>query len=193
MKQEKHSGRMIAKIAALIKLVEILQWILSLIGVIALGANLIFGGRINADILGIHGSMISHGYTLNLVSEDGVVNMGALNFVIFVAILTCSLTAVIYHNIYLVLQSARRKEDPEETITPFTDLNVKRIKRIGCLCILIPGLEYVLGVIASWMIGKSVIEANLNATGFIMGLVIFSIAYVFEYGVRLQKDVDSFI
>jgi len=92
--------------------------------------------------------------------------------------------------ISLILLHTIRKED-----TPFTLRNVKRLKVIALMLILLEPVSFLAERIffhfMSW--GDGMIVVTTTQAGFILsvGLITYCIALVFQYGIALQDQVDE--
>jgi len=92
--------------------------------------------------------------------------------------------------ISLALLHTIRKED-----TPFTLRNVKRLKVIALMLILLEPVSFLAERIffhfMSW--GDGMIVVTTTQAGFILsiGLITYCIALVFQYGIALQDQVDE--
>ncbi len=74
-----------------------------------------------------------------------------------------------------------------ECNTPFIPDNILYIKKISLYVILYIIIPYILGMIAQIIIGVN-LNLELEFIDIILGLIIFSISYVFEYGYQIQLD-----
>lgn len=71
--------------------------------------------------------------------------------------------------------------------TPFTLDNINYIKKIAYLLIAIVATSFVCDLISTAIFDYA-ISAKIDLTSLIYVLIIFSIAYIFEYGYELQKN-----
>ena len=74
-----------------------------------------------------------------------------------------------------------------ECDTPFTMDNVTYIRKISLYVLLYIIVPYILGVLTQLIMGIN-LNAELELTSIVLGLIIFSISYIFEYGYQIQLD-----
>ncbi|MCB6416379.1 hypothetical protein LI221_15175 [Faecalimonas umbilicata] len=177
-------------VAVVIKIFEIFQWVAALMLFVLIGAVGMFRVQLNGNVLGLNqngGQISAHGSSVMLLEPDGMVNMKVFVAVLIIAMVSCILTAMIYHNIYLIVQTTRRVEYPQKEVTPFIDVNVKRVRNIGVYCMLIPIVECIVSVAARMVFKIEGIELGINIAGIVAGMIVLCLADVFTYGVELQK------
>ena len=72
--------------------------------------------------------------------------------------------------------------------------NVERVKKIGIYSIVMPTIQNVVVYICGVLIKMNGLkDVNFEVRGFIFGIIVLCLAYVFSYGVNLQEEVDGFI
>lgn len=74
-----------------------------------------------------------------------------------------------------------------ECDTPFTMDNVSYIRKISLYVLLYIVVPYILGILTQLIMGIN-LNAELELTSITLGLIIFSISYIFEYGYQIQLD-----
>lgn len=93
-----------------------------------------------------------------------------------------------------ILKSLEGTKEQPEMGTPFTAENVERVKKIGIYSIVMPTIQnmvvYICGVLIKM---NGLKDVNFEVRGFIFGIIVLCLAYVFSYGVNLQEEVDGFI
>ena len=78
--------------------------------------------------------------------------------------------------------------------TPFTAENIERVKKIGIYSIVMPTIQNVVVYICGVLIKMNGLkDINFEVRGFIFGIIVLCLAYVFSYGVNLQEEVDGSI
>nr|WP_319489479.1 DUF2975 domain-containing protein [uncultured Caproiciproducens sp.] len=81
--------------------------------------------------------------------------------------------------------------------TPFTKENVKRLKMISVLLIVIEPVQMIFGSIANALRpltanGEKVMSVtSMGGMVIVLGLIVFCLSLVFEHGVELQKQSDE--
>ena len=81
--------------------------------------------------------------------------------------------------------------------TPFTKVNVKRLKVISILLIAIEPIQMIFGGIFNALrpltaSGEKIVSVtSMGGMVIVLGLIVFCIALVFEYGIELQTQSDE--
>ena len=93
-----------------------------------------------------------------------------------------------------ILKSLEGTKEQPEMGTPFTAENIERVKKIGIYSIVMPTIQNVVVYICGVLIKMNGLkDINFEVRGFIFGIIVLCLAYVFSYGVNLQEEVDGFI
>jgi hypothetical protein len=103
------------------------------------------------------------------------------------------LTSIIF--LFILFLSAKFLQTLKKK-TPFLHKNVKRLKIISILLIAVEPVQFLLQKIGNFVRPsidgtKEVIFTSFGGIILAMGLVVFCLALVFEYGVELQKQSDE--
>lgn len=107
---------------------------------------------------------------------------------------TSILLALIFRNVHKILKSLEGTKEQPEMGTPFTAENIERVKKIGIYSIVMPTIQNVVVYICGVLIKMNGLkDINFEVRGFIFGIIVLCLAYVFSYGVNLQEEVDGFI
>lgn len=117
-----------------------------------------------------------------------VFNQSTVGYYIGAVVLTIlaasyfSLIAMIFRNIVRIFNSS----------TPFAADNVIRIREIGIFAISAPFVSLAGEIVSNIMAhGDVVADVELNSIAF--GLVILCLSQYFQYGAKLEKDVDGLL
>lgn len=99
-----------------------------------------------------------------------------------------------FRNVHKILKSLEGTKEQPEMGTTFTAENVERVKKIGIYSIVMPTIQNVVVYICGVLIKMNGLkDINFEVRGFIFGIIVLCLAYVFSYGVNLQEEVDGFI
>ena len=74
---------------------------------------------------------------------------------------------------------------------PFNEKYVKRIKQIGILIAVMTLVGNTVDAAASAKIGVSTLGICTDSTGIAFGIIIYCLAFIFDYGCMLQKQSDE--
>ena len=118
-------------------------------------------------------------------NELDKINIPKLFSYVEFALVTSVAIMVLTYFILLYLEKLFRNIYNNET--PFIIDNINYIKKIAYLLIAIVATSFVCDLISS-AIFDFAISAKIDLTSLIYVLIIFSIAYIFEYGYELQKN-----
>ena len=111
---------------------------------------------------------------------------GTAGLVLVPFVFLIALTALIFRNLYLILRKTN-------TDSPFSELNVKRIRNIGILAIALPIARAVLAFIYTVALGYQEEFFAVSASDIVLGLVALCISQYFAYGAKLEQDVDGLL
>ena len=184
-------------IAVIILTMIIIPFVYQNVKVLDKGIIEIFGEKVNIDRTS---SLIKVGYqkreveiiknndvvALNLIL-DNLENGTAFKLVGFIELAFAILILMLYLmvRVFKCLESLFRNIHDGDT--PFTKENVLFIKRIATLLIGVIILPNVSGILAQQFIGED-LDIGLELMDFIYILILFSMAYIFEYGYEIQRD-----
>lgn len=108
-------------------------------------------------------------------------------------IVICSLNAMIFRNIYLILVKVRA--DSENSFSsensPFRPDIVRMIREIGIFAISVPVVTLIGQFVASLFFKEAYMSFNI--TEIAMGLAVLYLSTIFQYGQNLQEEVDDLV
>jgi len=79
---------------------------------------------------------------------------------------------------------------------PFTDGNVRRLRRMAWLMLVMELLSILIGLYATWMgppFAWMEIGGGMSITGLIAVLMLFVMAHVFAVGTAMREDLDRVV
>lgn len=130
--------------------------------------------------------------SINIMDENGKQIAAAMIVAFIGALIACVLTAMIFRNLNLIFKTAEGKTKFSKGATPFQPDNIRMVREIGIFLIALSIVEVVVSVIAQVIISTSV-EADVNMTTILMGLVVLALSQYFAYGMELQNEVDGLL
>lgn len=179
----------------LAKLIEIAFWIGTVGLLVAWIMALFFPAQI-AD-----GTLVSVSGTTEPLSfmglDAGAVSLKtlgrALCFLCPAGAILCVLYAMIFRNIYAILKFLHAEKGLafSSENSPFRLEIAHRVQKIGLFAIAIP-LFSLLGQAVLYAVGLST-AMDLNMSQLAMGLAVLYLASVFQYGVKLQSEIDEVV
>lgn len=134
--------------------------------------NMVIGDVTNSDITVITDYLNNHNNTEIIIHAE---------IILISLIISLFLLRMIANYLYKLFKNIN------ECDTPFTMDNASYIRKISLYVLLYIIIPYVLGVITQLIMGIN-LNAELELTSIIFGLIIFSISYIFEYGYQIQLD-----
>ena len=99
--------------------------------------------------------------------------------------------AMIFRNVYLILKTAQGKTWFAKGNTPFQQNTVRMFREIGIFFILVCTISLVSTIIVNIAGGE--IASGFNYLSGFMGLVFLCVSQFFNYGTRLEKDLDGLV
>jgi len=175
----------------MMKIFEIAHWIAAALMATATVCSLAFPARL-PYFVGIEGKeccgaeLSVYGFEVNAAFTEGEVDKVTFFLFGIGAVLLLSLVALISGNLWRVLRSAERT-------TPFTKKNLRRLKEIGVMFILMPLVSLVMSTVIRLVIGGEAAEIRSSFDGFVVGIIVLSLTHFFARGVELEDDVDGLL
>lgn len=193
--QADNSDALLPKLTLILaKIAEVLHWCLAgimLIGAIyALARPVSFGAWLKTVLRG-ETNLSCYGYEVAVVNTGGEVNLGMVLAFALGSAITLSLMAMIFRNVYLILRTAKGKTWFAKGNTPFQQNIVRMFREIGIFFIAISAMSIVSEIIVNIVGGE--LANGLNYMSCFIGLVFLCIAQFFNYGTRLEKDLDGLV
>lgn len=108
------------------------------------------------------------------------------------AVLVFSLMAMIFRNVYLIMKTTQGKTSFAKGETPFQPDNIRMVREIGIFFILISAAGYIMSIAARIVFGTE-IEVQCDFTYILVGIVVICLSQYFDYGMKLQKEVDGLL
>lgn len=178
------------------KVLEIMMWMAT--ATMALGTILsiavpttivsFFGmGNDGSTSLSINGI---EGVVLN--TQNGSLIQSSAIILFAGSIITFSLTAMIFRNIYLVFKLSEGNSKHSKGATPFQPDNVRMIREIGIFAISIPLVQIVMSIIAQLVSGLSG-DLSVSMNGIVFGIIILALSRFFQHGADLENDTAGLI
>lgn len=188
----------INKIALVIsKVLEILHWIADALMVAVLICSVAAKDWLEAllakGVSEFGTSLSTYGFELMVVNTDGSVNMTAITLFSLGAIIILGLMAMVFRNVYLIIQTAEGKTWFSSGSTPFQKDIIRMVREIGIFSIAVPVSALIISIIARLVLGAETVETSVNVEGFITGILILCLTQIFTYGMQLQNDVDGLL
>lgn len=197
MEMTKRESRIFKAGVVISKIVEVLHWVgaVSLVValiVIILSESLLSDFVLFDEMIEANGNseLECYGFSVDGVNPDGSINKVAVALLSADGIISLSLCAMIFRKLYIVLKSISRKEHP---VHPFCADNIRMIKEIGIFSVAIPVTGIIISFIAMLLLRGRGLEISVSLNGFIIAVFVFCLTQVFEYGARLQNDVDGLV
>lgn len=170
------------------KILEVIHWISAIFMAVCGGAAVIAPDMlyklVDVESLKVSTDTSVYGFDVNVLNAAGEFDtvtfalFSAGAFVIFVAV------AMIFRNINIIIKKS-------ENSTPFQSDNIRMLREIGIFSIAIP----IVGLIITALIRiiNPDIEASVNQSGIIMGIIVLCLTQVFVRGAEMEKDVDGLV
>ncbi len=99
--------------------------------------------------------------------------------------------AMIFRNVYLILKTADGKTWFTEGNTPFQKNIVRMFREIGIFFIAISVMSLISEIFTN--IAENELNTGFNYLNCFIGLVFLCISQFFNYGTRLERDLDGLV
>ena len=179
-------------VLAVSKLLEVAYWLATAAAVVGL-----IGCFAAKDFFTSHlpvGTELTIGsLELAVFTSDGTYPIAAAVLLSITAILSFTLMAMIFRNVYLSLKTSDGKTWFATGKTPFQSDVTRMVREIGIFYLAITVIAMVMAVLARLILGHDFVELHVNLQGIITGIIILCLSQVFSLGTSLQKDVDGLL
>lgn len=177
------------------KIAEVLHWCLAaimlVIAFIAIKRPDSLNGWLNNPILSNDTNLSCYGFEAAVVGADGAIQPGAALFFALGSVVVLSLMAMVFRNVYLILKTAKGKTWFAKGNTPFQKNIVRMFREIGIFFISVSVMTLISEIVVNFTGGE--LSSGFNYLSCFIGLVFLCISEFFNYGTRLEKDLDGLV
>lgn len=179
--------------AVLAKIMEVIHWVLCvalLVGVVLFAVK-----DWVPTVSGIEPGATANimGYSVQVVSDDGILIDAAVYNVLIGGIIVAALTAMVFRDIYLICRFTQGASVHAKGAVPFQPDNVRMVREIGIFSIAIPVVQLICSVVARLTVGADLEVVSFTYMGIVFGVAMLCLSQVFAYGMQLQRDADGLI
>lgn len=174
----------------IMKVLEVGHWVaVGLMGAVAVlsqAAPQLLKYVMDVDSLLAEKEVSAYGLSVTAVDAAGQLDRTTLLLFAIGAVAIFVLMALVFRNFHRVIKNA-------QTDTPFSQENVRRMKRIGLNCILVSLLGFVFSNVIVLVAGPDATQASMDHSFLIMGIIVWCLTEFFAYGAKLESDVDGLV
>lgn len=179
----------------LAKIAEVLHWCLAgimfILGIVAITQPKVLTSWSGNPMLQGETNLSCYGFEAAVINADGAVQSGAVIFFAFGSVIVLSLMAMIFRNVYLILKTAKGKTWFAKGNTPFQKNIVRMFREIGIFFIGVSVMTLISEIVVNFTGGE--LSSGFNYLSCFIGLVFLCISEFFNYGTRLEKDLDGLV
>ncbi len=178
------------------KITEIVHWIVAVVSALLLGIHAVdktFFPKIIAEEGGAE--FAAYGLEVSALTPNGEFNGYAITLFCICTFITCSLMALVFRNLNIILRTISGRNKKAESTSPFQLDVVRRVREIGIFAIAIPVVSTILSIVfttISTLNGLS-LETVTSFDGIIIGLICLCLSQIFAYGANLEEEVDGLL
>lgn len=179
----------------LAKIAEVLHWCLA--GIMLVVAFVVIkwpdslNGWLNNPMLSQDTNLSCYGFEAVVMGTDGTIQPGAAFFFALGSVVVLSLMAMIFRNVYLILKTAKGQTWFAKGNTPFQKNIVRMFREIGIFFISVSVMTIISEIVVNLTGGE--LSNGFNYLSYFIGLVFLCISEFFNYGTRLEKDLDGLV
>ena len=178
------------------KITEILHWIAAAVSVLLLGIHAVdksFFPEVIAEEGGAE--FASYGLEVCALTPNGEFNGYAITLFCISAFITCSLMALVFRNLNIILRTISGRNKKAESTSPFQIDIERRVREIGIFAIAIPVASIFLSIVFTTIstLNGLALETVTSLDGVVIGLVCLCLSHVFNYGTKLEEEVDGLL
>lgn len=126
-------------------------------------------------------------YSLHVIAavSEGKVDSTVLGLCLMDGVIVFVLMAIVFRSLYLIFRKS-------EGTTPFQAENVRRLKRIGILTLVVPVVSQMMCTIIGTL-PSGFCHISSTGDGYILGILVLCLTQFFAHGVELEKEVDGLL
>lgn len=126
--------------------------------------------------------------TANLILPEGItISLSIIAAMIIHLASGIALTAYIIKSVSLIFQNTTKDQ------TPFTLKTVRYVKSIGIAFLIYAGIVFIMSIITGYIAPNPSFNMTINGRSILIGLLVFLIGEIFEFGMGLQQDSESIV
>lgn len=179
----------------LAKIAEVLHWCLAAIMLIGAFIAIIRPEQsvdwVKYTVLHGENTLSCYGFGVSIVGVDGTPRPTMIVFFALSSVIVLSLMAMIFRNVYLILKTAKGKTWFAKGDTPFQKNIVRMFREIGIFFISVAIMSIISEIVVNLVGGE--LTDGFNYLSCFIGLVFLCISEFFNYGTRLEKDLDGLV
>lgn len=187
MKRLSKAVYVLARIGKIFSVIGIIGMIILMLAIPVIVQNI----KIGTNDVTVFGGLVEFQDTAALLKSSEFFNNNSnLINILFLEIVAVFLITTITLLFLLLLKLEKLFKNIHNGDTPFTLENVKYIKKIALITILMIIIPTVSGYLSSLAFGID-LDVQIELMHFIYILIIYSISYIFEYGYEIQLDSNG--
>lgn len=191
-----NSGAVLPRLTLILaKIAEVLHWCLAGVMLIGAFATIIqpvpFTEWVRHTILHGETTLSCYGFGAAIANTDGTPQPTMIIFFALGSAIVLALMAMIFRNVYLILKTAKGKTWFAKGNTPFQQNIVRMFREIGIFFIAVSVMSVISEIVVNFAGGE--LTTGFNYLSCFIGLVFLCISQFFNYGTRLEKDLDGLV
>lgn len=171
------------------KILETVHWISAVFmvvcGIFAVAAPDMLYKIVDVKSLKESSDTSVYGFNVDIFNNAGEFDTQVFALFCVGAVIIFAAVAMIFRNINIIIKKSEKD-------TPFKPDNIRMLREIGIFSILIPIVGLIMCTIIR-IINAGTIEASVNQSGIVMGIIVLCLTQVFVRGAELEKDVDGLV
>lgn len=191
-----NSGALLPRLTLILaKIAEVLHWCLAggmlISALVAIIQPDSFANWLKGTVLNGETNLSCYGFEAAVVGENGSINSGTVIFFTLGSVVMLSLMAMVFRNVYLILKTAKGQTWFAQGNTPFQQNIVRMFREIGIFLISVSVMTLISEIVVNFT--GSELSSGFNSLSFFIGLVFLCISEFFNYGTRLEEDLDGLV
>lgn len=181
-------NRLNGAVRILAKLTEVGHWLAAAVVAALLVMSFVAGPKV-AQVLTLSDagtSLSAYGFDVEVMDGAGQVDLTALRLSCGGMAVILGLMAMVFRNVSLIMKRSKNS-------TPFQKDNIRMVREIGIFLISIPIVGLLFSTLLRLILGADAVEASIEVSGFMVGLVALCLSRVFAQGMELEADVDGLL
>lgn len=175
------------------KILEVFHWAGSAVMAVMFIVALVSKDRLNSMVVQNSSDdtrINTYGFDVEIIKNNGF-DVTAVAIYAIVSLTVMALMAMVFRNIHLIIKTAEGKTTFSKGKTPFQKDVVRMIREIGIFLISISAVQIIGGIVMSLAVRGS--DVTVSAESVIFGIMLLCLSTYFDYGTKLEQDVDGLL
>lgn len=175
------------------RVMEILCWIADALAALVVVFSVFFRGWLEEQMLFSTTIPDINIGDLSMAMANGRPSGATVTLSALAGVVLLGLSAMIFRNIYLILKTAQGETKFSKGSTPFQKDVTRMVREIGIFLISTSAVSLLWSIGLRFILGVESVELSVELDTALIGMMVICLSQFFDYGTKLQEDVDGLL